>query len=681
MTSNKANRLIHESSPYLLQHAYNPVDWYPWGEEAISLAKKENKPIMVSIGYSSCHWCHVMEKESFEDPEIAKLMNQHFICIKVDREERPDIDQIYMNAVQTMGLAGGWPLNVFLTPDQKPFYGGTYFPNKGWAELLQNVQAAYKQNRDKLEESAEKFTEALQLSETSRYNLHTKSKKFSKEVLDQIYQTISPKIDNLKGGMDKAPKFPMPCIWQFLLKYYHISADEKCKQEVKITLDHMARGGIYDQIGGGFARYSVDNNWHVPHFEKMLYDNGQLISLYSEAYSLSKEVQYKEIVYGTIDFIDREMSNGEGGFYSALDADSEGEEGKFYVWHKNELQSLFGDLSTLIGDYYNVRAKGNWENEKNLLHKRMSDENFAGKHKIELSELKETIREAKQVMLEARNTRPRPGLDDKILTSWNAIMLKGLVDAYAAFGEAKFLQLALKNAQFIDQKLTNKKGLYRTYKNGKASLKAYLEDYALVIQAYISLYQLTFHEYWLDKARELTDYALENFYDPKEELFFYTDQQAETLIARKKEIFDNVIPASNSVMATNLYLLSHLLGEEKYYSTASNMLAKITPLLKVEGQYLANWAALFTLFVQPTAEIAIYGPKAEEFMKEISTHFWPNKVMMGCRKESNLPLLKDKNTIDDKTTIFLCYEKSCKRPVFTVSELLKDLKKSKLIND
>jgi uncharacterized protein len=669
----QANRLAHESSPYLLQHAYNPVDWYPWGDEALEKARNEQKPILLSIGYSSCHWCHVMERESFENEAIAELMNEHFVCIKVDREERPDVDHVYMDAIQAMGLPGGWPLNVFLTPDQKPFYGGTYFPPKGWGQLLHSVAQAFEENLPKLQESAEKFVQVLKLSESEKYGLDRKVSDFGVERLKQSFVKISAKVDNIKGGISKAPKFPMPCLWQFFLRYLHVTDDQTARQQLKVTLDHMNRGGIYDQIGGGFSRYSVDGEWLVPHFEKMLYDNGQLVSLYSEAYSIMPEHEYKQTVYQTIDFIQRELSSEEGGFYSALDADSEGVEGKFYVWEREEFDAVLGEQAEMLAEYFDVTPQGNWEHH-NILHREMSDENFAGKYDLNLDDLRETIREAKEVLLEKRSHRIRPGLDDKILTGWNGIMLKGLTDAYAVFGEAKFLKMALDNAEFIESKLRKGKGLYRTYKEGKASLPGYLEDYAFVIQAYIKLYEVTFHEKWLHEADQLAQYAIENFFDPQEELFYFTDSTTGQLVARKKELFDNVIPSSNSVMATNLHLLGLLLDKEEYKTMAQNMLAKVNDLFNAEAQYLSNWGSLYTYMSKPTAEVVISGPKAEEYAQQLHQSFYPNKVVAGCRKQSDLPLLQGREAKGDETKLYLCYNKACQRPVDTVEELLEQLK-------
>ncbi|UII24632.1 thioredoxin domain-containing protein [Fulvivirga maritima] len=668
-----ANHLIHSTSPYLLQHAYNPVEWYPWGEEALEKAKKEDKPILVSIGYSACHWCHVMEKESFENDSIADLMNKHFVCIKVDREERPDIDQIYMDALQAMGQNGGWPLNVFLTADQKPFYGGTYFPPQGWAQALTQIAKVYETKRNEVEASADELTEAIATSETIKYQLKPDNSDITVESLDSMFRKLASRFDREKGGFNQPPKFPMPSNWLFLLRYYHLTNDRFALAQVELTLDEIAKGGIYDQVGGGFSRYSVDVNWLVPHFEKMLYDNGQLLSLYSEAYSITQKPLYKNVVYQTIKWLEREMMHEAGGFYSALDADSEGEEGKFYVWQDDELEKLFNGKASLIKSYYNATEKGNWEEGKNILHKKLNDSTFAQNHEITVEELQNIVSEANELLLKERENRERPGLDDKILSGWNAITTKGLIDAYNTFGEKHFLDLAIKNANFLTNKMMDGNKLYRNYKNGKASIDGYLEDYAFVIDAFMALYQATFDESWLKKAKELTDYTLEHFFDKEENLFFYTDNSSQKLIARKKEIFDNVIPSSNSQMAINLYMLGVLYDDNDYKGTSMAMLSKVKSLLSTEIGYLSNWGNLYTYMATPTAEIAIVGDNAMTKRNEFTQKYVPNKVMMGTTTSSQLPLMEGKTTPSGKTTIYVCYNKTCKLPVQEVNKAFEQL--------
>jgi uncharacterized protein len=664
--SHKSNSLINESSPYLLQHAYNPVEWYPWNAETLAKAKREDKPIIVSIGYSACHWCHVMEKECFENDEVAKVMNEHFINIKVDREERPDVDQIYMEALQSMNLGGGWPLNVFLTPDAKPFYGGTYFPAPHWTNLLEQISQAFKNNRAELENSAEEFTKSLNNTDSRKYGLKKNISTFSKEELDPIFQKLEEKFDKKAGGPNKAPKFPMPSTYLFLLRYYQISKNESALKHIKLTLDRMAYGGIYDQIGGGFARYSTDAEWFAPHFEKMLYDNGQLLSLYSEAYTLTKNPLYKQVVYETIEWLKNEMVSPEGGFYSAQDADSEGKEGKFYVWTQKEINEILKDDATLFCEYYNVKEHGNWEEGENILFRNLSNEAFANKFKLSKEALEEKVKGWKKTFKEKRSKRIWPGLDDKTLASWNGLMLKGLIDAYRAFDDENFLKLTEANAAFLKDKMREGDKLYHSYKKGKTTIDGYLEDYAFVIDGYIALYEAGFNEQWLREAEKLCDYAMKNFYDKEEEMFFFTDNNSEKLIARKKEIFDNVIPASNSAMAINLYRLGVLLENELYMEISLKMLSKVKHLVSEEPSYLSNWACLFSYQAQPTAEIAIAGKDYLKQRKSIDKIYYPNKILSGTATESKLPTLQNRKAIDEKTMIYVCYNRTCKFPVDNV---------------
>ncbi len=666
------NRLAQASSPYLLQHQHNPVNWFPWGEEALTKAREEDKPIIVSIGYSACHWCHVMERESFEDEAVAQLMNEHFVCIKVDREERPDVDQVYMDAIQAMGLQGGWPLNAFLTPNKKPFYGGTYFPKQNWMQLLQSITTAFRDNRPDLEESAERFTEALKVSDSQKYGLGEGEKiAFNTTTLQEIFQQFSKKFDTKKGGLNGAPKFPLPSHWLFLLRYWAATKEEAALEQARRTLKEMAFGGIYDQLGGGFARYSVDADWFAPHFEKMLYDNAQLLSLYAEAYTATGDPLFKKVVYQTIAWAGREMLSPEGGFYSARDADSEGEEGKFYCWTLQEVEDLLGEEADIFSDFYNLDEAGNWEPGKNILHRSESTHNFARKYDLDVSELEALLSEAEEKLMQAREKRVRPGLDDKILAGWNGLMLSGLADAYAAFGEEAFLDLALQNASFIDQHLQQEEGLMRNYKNGTASIRGYLEDYAFVIQGYVRLYEVCFDENWLYKAKKLLKYCLAHFWDQDEKLFFYTDDSSEKLIARKKELFDNVIPASNAAMATNLHRLGLLLDVNKYKQRAQEMVETIQSLLVAEPQYFTYWASLLSQLVKPTAEIAVVGSDYKAIALQLQQQqYHPNKVICAAAEEGSLPLLENRTAREGKTTIYVCYHQTCQRPVQQVEEAL-----------
>ncbi|WP_210486970.1 thioredoxin domain-containing protein [Rufibacter aurantiacus] len=671
----KPNRLAQESSPYLLQHAYNPVDWYPWGPEALEKAKAEQKPILVSIGYAACHWCHVMEHQSFEQETIARVMNQHFVCIKVDREERPDVDQVYMDALTAMGLQGGWPLNVFLNSDAKPFYGGTYFPPQNWIQLLQSIANAYAKSRKELDQSADQFVQHLNQSELAKYGLQQSNPDFNPADFEQMFGRLKGRFDLKRGGTSGAPKFPMPSIWRFLLRYYHHSQDPAALEQVNLTLEEMAFGGIYDQVGGGFARYSTDEEWLVPHFEKMLYDNGQLISLYAEAYQVTRNELYRHVVMETIAFVERELTSPEGGFYSSLDADSEGEEGKFYVFTQTELNEILGEEAELAGKYYNTTPEGNWEHGMNILHRRQTDEAFAADQGLSLEELQEHVQNWKDSLLQARATRIRPGLDDKILTSWNALMLIGLTDAYRAYGEARILELACTNAHFLLHHVKQGDQLFHNYKEGKATIDGFLEDYALLIQALLGLYQITFEENWLKEARKLTDYTLAHFFDPKEDLFFFTSNAGEQLIARKKEIFDNVVPASNSVMAMNLHFLGLFSEKERYSSLSDRMLSRVRDLVVQEPSHLANWASLYFLKLKPTAEIAIVGPEAHSFRNLLQQHFLPNALLVGSKEEgtSTLPLLQDRTAYQGQTTIYVCYNRACQLPVQSVAKALEQV--------
>jgi uncharacterized protein YyaL (SSP411 family) len=668
------NQLINETSPYLLQHAHNPVDWYPWGEEALNRAITEDKPILVSIGYSACHWCHVMERESFEKEEVARVMNEKFVCIKVDREERPDVDAIYMDAVQAMGVQGGWPLNVFLMPDARPFYGVTYLPQKNWVNLLSSIHDAYEEHRPDLEQSAEGFARELNLTDADRYGLTQSDPIYSPETLDVLYRKVAVKADDEKGGMRRAPKFPMPSIWRFLLRYYDVTGNDAALHQVRLTLDRMALGGIYDQLGGGFARYSTDGDWFAPHFEKMLYDNGQLLTLYAEGYSLTKSPLYRHVVYQTIAFAQRELLSPEGGFYSALDADSEGVEGKFYTFTTPELQVILGDDYDWFADLYNLSDEGNWEHGRNILHRTESDESFAERMDWSLADLNVRLDASHTRLMQVRDERIRPGLDDKILCSWNGLMLTGLATAYRVFGEPEFLTLALRLAYFLLKNMRDSRNgrLWHTYKNGRARQAGFLDDYAAVIDGLIALYQATFTESWLSEADRLTQYVLTNFADSDpsaDDLLFFTDKNGEELIARRKELFDNVIPASNSMMAENLYALSLLLERPAYAERADRMLGRVQPLVQQNADYLTNWASLFALRVRPTAEIAIVGPEVEQLRSELDAEFFPNKVLCGTTDKSELPLLQQRGAIDGKTAIYVCYNRACQLPVTSVAEV------------
>ncbi len=660
------NRLIKSTSPYLLQHAHNPVDWFEWSREALDKATAEDKPILVSIGYSSCHWCHVMERESFENEDIAQIMNEYFVCIKVDREERPDIDHIYMEAVQAMRQNGGWPLNVFLTPQQKPFFGGTYFPSKNWAQLLLQIHKTFQERRAEIDESAEDLRKHLQTTDLHRF-AKSNDVVATKESLDRMFNILASRFDKTWGGMEKAPKFVMPSIWHFTLRYYAATQNQEALHLVTHTLKHMAYGGLYDQLGGGFSRYSVDGEWFAPHFEKMLYDNAQLLSLYAEAYTITKDDLFKQIVYETTQWLTREMMHPGGGFYSALDADSEGVEGKFYTWTHDEIKNALGEHADSIMNYYHLTPEGNWEHGRNILKRG---------HESELQTAPANLEELKKKLLTIRTKRIRPGLDDKILTGWNAMTIQGLTDAYKAFGDEKFLMLALDNISFLENFLIVNGKVHRAFKNKHSDTEAFLEDYAYLIQAYTSLYQVTFNEGWLHKAHIWCNYVHEHFYDREDGFFHFSSLSAEQLIAKKKEIFDNVIPASNSVMAHNLHTLGTLLDHETWKDQSQKMISQLSGLIESEPGYMSNWGILLAEIVYGMHEVVISGDDALHFRHELHQHFLPFAITAGTRTTSELALLVGRDAKPNQTLIYICQNKTCKIPVDNPTEALTQMIKS-----
>ena len=671
-THQYTNELIHETSPYLLQHAHNPVKWMPWGKAALNKAKKEKKLLLISIGYAACHWCHVMEHESFEDPEVAKVMNDYFVCIKVDREERPDIDQIYMSAVQLMTQQGGWPLNVVALPDGRPFWGGTYFQKEVWTNTLLQIQGYHQQNPEKTTEYAQRLSEGIQEN-----NLIPIAKESQPLKLDQLLQAVSKwkhSFDQKEGGRRGAPKFMMPNNLQFLLRWSHQQEDEETLKFVETTLDKMAMGGIYDQIGGGFARYSTDSHWKVPHFEKMLYDNGQLLSVYAQAYQKLKKPLYKEVVKQTVSFMKRELLAPEQGFYSSLDADSEGEEGKFYVWTKEELQKILGTDFKLFADYYQVNAAGHWEDENYILLRKQNDEEFAEGHHLSIAELKEKVTNWQNTLLKVRENRIRPGLDDKILTSWNALAISGLVDSYQAFDDKEYLELAERNAQFIQTKLMDEDGTLRhSYKKDQRKTDGFLEDYALLTQAFIDLFEATGKISYLSDAEKLATKTFQQFYDPEKTVFYFTAESQTDIISRSIEIHDNVIPASNSVMATNLFRLGHLLENSEYLKIAEDMVSKLTADFKNYPSGYSNWLQLAMNFTNNYFEVAIAGKAAKNKMNAIQSHYLPNCLFCAGMDESELPLLKDR-LVKGKTLIYVCQNSTCQLPLEEIQEALELLK-------
>jgi len=672
------NDLINETSPYLLQHAHNPVNWKAWSPTTLEEAKKENKLLLISVGYSACHWCHVMEHESFEDSLVAVTMNSKFINVKVDREERPDVDQVYMNAVQLMTGSGGWPLNVIALPDGRPVWGGTYFRKTQWIETLEKIAELYQREPETLKEYASKLEEGM--TQMDMVVSNSNAPEFKEEFAQNAINNWSKQFDTKKGGLNSAPKFMMPNNYHYLLRSAYQNKDQDLMTYVETTLKNIAYGGVYDHIGGGFSRYSVDAKWHVPHFEKMLYDNAQLVSLYADAYQITKNPLYKTVVEETLEFTKRELTNSDGTFYSALDADSktpegELEEGAFYVWTKDELKTLLGGDYDLFSDYYNINNYGLWEHGNYVLIRKDSNKDIVEKFKITEIVLEEKLKNWKTLLLTEREKRARPRLDDKILTSWNALMLKAYVDAYRVFSNDTYLQTAITNATFIiNKQIQPDGGLNHTYKNGKSTINGYLEDYAATIEAFISLYEVTFDTKWLNTARDLTNYCFDNFYNSKNAMFYFTSNKDASLVSRTIEYRDNVIPASNSIMANNLFKLSHYFDNEQYLKTATSMLNNVKPEIEQYASAYSNWLNLMLNYTNNYYEVAIVGKDAKSKLKSLNTSYIPNALFIGSKVESSLPLLKNRY-VDDETFIYVCVNKACKLPVTEAKEAIK------LIND
>ncbi len=666
------NHLISEKSPYLLQHAHNPVNWYAWGDEAFTKAKQENKLVLISVGYSACHWCHVMEHQCFEDEQVAELMNKYFINIKVDREERPDVDHVYMTAVQLMTQHGGWPLNCFVLPDGRPIYGGTYFPKEQWMQLLKNLSTLHQTDKLKVEDYANQLTTGVKQTDEFISVSYDEKNNITKETIENCALNFQKRFDTKNGGSIGAPKFMMPNNYLFLLRYAHITNNESILNHVHFTLQKIAHGGIYDHLGGGFARYSTDEQWKVPHFEKMLYDNAQLISLYSEAFQQNKNPLYKQVVYETISFIERELTSAEYGFYSALDADSEGVEGLYYIWTKEELHVLLKKDFDVFADYYSVNEIGYWEDENYILLRNLSDAEVALKNNISLEEMNKIISFAKEKLLAQRNKRVRPGLDDKIITSWNGLLCAALCDAYTAFADDTFLQLALKNANFIKHKLIDDTGgLMRCYKD-KAYINAFLDDYAFIIDAYIKLFSITGDAAWLGISELLVRQTLNDFYDEKKHVFYFSDKNANKLISQKVEMHDNVIPASNSQMARNLFMLSKITGNINYETISKKMLNHVAEEIANYPSGHSNWAILVTQQILPFNEVCVVGKAVDEFINEFKEHYIPNAIFVYSKTASEIALLKERYK-PDETVIYVCQNYTCSAPVKTVNETLKQL--------
>jgi uncharacterized protein YyaL (SSP411 family) len=679
------NRLGGETSPYLLQHAHNPVDWYPWGEEAFARAREEAKPILLSVGYSACHWCHVMERESFENEAIAARMNRDFINIKVDREERPDVDAIYMSAVQLMTGQGGWPMTMFLTPDGKPFHGGTYFPphdlygRPGFPRVLEAVADAWRTQRLQIDAQAADMVSNLQKGNDFTRGLPDSL--LTPAVLENAYNALAPQFDNRNGGFGGAPKFPQPANLEFLLRFHASSRRLEPLRMVEKTLQRMALGGIYDQLGGGFHRYSTDQTWLVPHFEKMLYDNAQLAQTYAHCYQATGKSFYRGIAEETLEYVLREMTGPEGGFYSAQDADSEGIEGKFFVWTPDEIAAVIGDRdAAVVSAFYDVTPAGNWDGH-NILHVVKDASDVAAECGLSVEEAAGILDSARIKLLAARGTRVMPGLDDKALTSWNGLMLTALSECASIFDRDDFRRAAIRNARFVlDNLLVSEAGgrsrLLRTYRNGQAKLNAYLEDYAFYADGLLYLYEATFDTQWLDSAQMLIDILLERFWDERDGGFFSTSDDHETLIQRPKDWDDNATPSGNSVAVGVMLKLAVLRGEERYRRAAARVLRKLGPVLEKHPYGFARMLGALDLYLASPREIAIIGqledPATSALLGAVHSIYLPNKVLAGCDGISvptNIPLLVDRPLRGGKPTAYVCENFTCKQPVIDAEAL------------
>jgi uncharacterized protein YyaL (SSP411 family) len=669
------NRLQHESSPYLQQHATNPVDWYPWKEEAFQRAREEDKPILVSIGYSTCHWCHVMEKESFEDPDIAAYMNEHFINIKVDREERPDVDQIYMEACQVISGNGGWPLNCFLTPDRRPFFAGTYYPPRpaynrpSWKQLLLNMHHVYQDRRQDVEDQADRLMEVIRSSDSTflKDNLAEQAETaVNDQFLQQIYSRIGEQMDMQDGGIGGAPKFPATMTLDYLLQYGRELGDAASIEHVHFSLEKMIRGGIYDQLGGGFARYATDRAWLIPHFEKMLYDNALLVGLLADAYRQKPSELYRQAIEETLGFIRREMTHSEGGFYAALDADSEGEEGKFYVWQAGEIRDELGEEAELFMDYYGVSEEGNWEG-KNILWRPIELSTFTEQKGLTASVCQEKLAAAREKLLTVRARRVRPGRDEKVLLGWNALMTSAYAKAFQALGHPEYLEAAERNLSFIWKAFVRPGhiGFFHTYKDGAAQYDAFLDDYAFLIEALWEVYSITFREEYLERARELTDYVLDHFHDPQTGLFFFTALGQQDIPVRRRDLYDSATPSGNSTMLRNLQRLGVLFDQEDYRKQADDMLGRIQDAVGKYPASFGRWAIGMLRAVRGSAEIAVVGPDFLELSHSLQRLYIPGAVWMAAGNDHDqYPLLKGKQA-GERTRIFLCKDYACRQPVET----------------
>jgi hypothetical protein len=671
--SSTYNRLSTETSPYLLQHASNPVNWYPWGDEAFAKANTEKKLVLVSVGYSSCHWCHVMEKEAFSDSQVAEFLNDHYICIKVDREERPDVDQIYMNAVQIITRSGGWPLNCFVLPNGKPIYGGTYFRTEQWLDILKSLYFTWQNEPIKVIEVADELAVGIANSEF----IETKNP-IQEGSIDRLKLYVSDwqkRFDTRYGANKGAPKFPMPGSLNFLLDYSEIIQDDLVKNHVRLTLESMRKGGIFDHIGGGFFRYSVDEHWYVPHFEKMLYDNAQLVSLYTNGYKHFGDENYRTIVYQTVDFMRRELKSADGGFFSAIDADSEGEEGKYYTFKRMEIDNILGPDAELFSVVYGVTASGNHLG-KNVIREAAAVNETACLMGLEIDNVIEKLKLAKLKLLNVRGNRVRPITDDKIIVAWNALAIKALANAYNVFGDKRFLTDAIDCAQFINERLVGSEGsLNRIFCKGKASIQAFLDDYALLAQSYIALYQSTFDEEWLVKSKKLVDFAIANFFNEQSGMFFFTTSQHDNIIIRKMEITDGVIPSSNAVMAENLLFLGLYFRDNIYSDIAGQMISNLNSQLQGGGPFVYQWANNYLINISKPAEIVARGTRSNEILRTIIRESkYPYIAAWSYQMPSILPIA---NYEIEDNSIMVCHGTHCFLPTQNPNQVVEMLKKER----
>ncbi len=670
--SQHTNELAEATSPYLLQHAHNPVNWVEWSEQAFETAKKEGKLVLISIGYSACHWCHVMERESFENEDVAKIMNEHFVCIKVDREERPDVDQVYMNAVQLMTQKGGWPLNCFTLSDGRPIYGGTYFQVEQWVQILKNLWSTFIEEPEKVEQYATKLSEGVNLSEMIEVNDLKAS--FETSQLAGLVAKWKKKFDFDYGGETRAPKFPLPNNYEFLLHYGYLNNDKTLENHVHRTLQKMARGGIYDQIGGGFSRYSVDTAWKVPHFEKMLYDNAQLLSLYGAAYSHNPCNEYKQVLLQTVEWLRKDMfDRSSGGYYSALDADSEGIEGKYYIWTEEELKQVLDDDFTFAKEYFNINEAGYWENDQYILLRKYSDVEIAKKLNIECDAIYAKVQKVKEKLLSKREERLNPGLDNKKITSWNALLAKGFIETGCSIDEPRIVQYGKELLDWIlTQMWDNETGhLYRVSRS-KTNIRGFLDDYANTIDALIKAYEKSFEIKWLNWAKILTAKSIELFSNEDSGFFYYTESNTE-LIARKMEVNDNVIPSSNSVMAKNLFKLGVLFEKQSFNKRAKQMLSNIYDSMSEYGSGYSNWAQLALYYNHDFKELAIVGNNAKKYLQKLNKEYLPNVLVAGG-SEGNIPFLLNRKK--ELTHFYVCQNQQCNAPLKNFEQALAQIKRA-----